>query len=177
MGNQEDQIHYGGQLHPPTLFLVGGVWKFLHLGFLSLPLSVTVNTVFLQNYSFFTGLKKLNESDSVGGWGRWQRIRGPQAPGPTNLPRPETPSGSPSEVARGPCSPQPSPCISLCSQAALPALTIRVLLTVALVLALHHVLQKGLHLLLVLEVHQAWHGPCWPGRAQPASLHACGMVT
>lgn len=38
------------------------------------------------------------------------------------------------------------------------ALTVRVLLTVALVVALHlHVLQKGLHLLLVLEVHHARH--------------------
>lgn len=51
------------------------------------------------------------------------------------------------------------------------ALTVRVLLTVALVVALHlHVLQKGLHLLLVLEVHHARHRSRSPSQNHPATL-------
>ena len=51
------------------------------------------------------------------------------------------------------------------------ALTVRVLLSVALVVALHfHVLQKGLHLFLVLKVHQAGHGSRWPSQNHPAAL-------
>lgn len=48
---------------------------------------------------------------------------------------------------------------SSASPAARAALTVRVLLAVALVVALHlHVLQERLHLLLILEVNQARHG-------------------
>lgn len=51
------------------------------------------------------------------------------------------------------------------------ALTVRVLLAVALVVALHfHVLQKGLHLFLVLKVHQAGHGSRRPSQNHPAAL-------